>query len=887
MNSRNSGAMPSALSAVAGGSRAALVVRLAGLMGLTICGAAFVTEVAGAEAALGRFAAPAQAPAETLEKTVEAKPEAPAASEPCGEEPESADQKQIEELMRRMEEERQKELAALKEDPAWKPSHEKVRVIRPCDPDAGETLLTFSIDGQGRLLAGCYLPVAEPDESQMVLPSQRAFKAWLRILSPDGKQVASWELDVMPSAVCVAPDGTIFVGGDGRIAKLSAEGKVLAVVDTPGVVALREAEAAKQKAEQEKAEKEKADKEEGKDDAEGKAKEKKSAKIGNALLRAFGLGGSPEKSSAEQEAAMAAYQKYQAGVVTGLTANEADVFVCGGTPEGFGYSVWRMDHELKNPQLIVKDLRGCCGQMDIQAAGDRLWIPVNGEHKVKCYDRDGKELLKFGKRDRKKAEGFGGCCEPKNVRIAPDGSIFTAESGPPVVVKKFDAAGKLLGVVALPEYSSGCVRVTVAASPDESEIYLLNTGEHSIHVFADKRSVPTHEQTAVIDFGGERPTQLNTFCLGVDGRLYAACGRFVPEMTPGEANGLASLNRGGPSAEIRVFDAEGKPQKTWPLDFTPQALAAVEGGLIVAGEGRLAEFDFEGKLVRSADSPHVQKLPPLPEIPPPEKPLSAEEQKARAARLAAAKEARDRAQKALAAKMAELRAAAGDAGKREQLQKEYAELVREFSERSVELNEAAQTPRTKALQARAAQMRQRSVSAVAVGEKDVFIACPMAQGFGFAIWRTDHSFGEGRLIAEGLRGCCGQMDIQARGQQVFVAENARKRVVVYDREGKQLAAWGESQRGGLDGFGSCCNPMNLRFNPAGELITSEASLGRLKRYTPEGQLLGLVGTATVEGGCKNVAVDLSPDGNRCYVMDLGKNRICVLSAKAGKADPQP
>jgi len=693
----------------------------------------------------------------------------------------------------------------------------------------------------------------------------------------------------MPSAVCVAPDGTIFVGGDGRIAKLSAEGKVLAMVDTPGVVALREAEAAKQKAEQEKAEKAKAEKEkeEGKDDAEGNAKEKKSAKIGNALLRAFGLGGSAEKSSTEKEAATAAYQKYQAGVVTGLTAGDTDVFVCGGTPDGFGYSVWRMDHDLKNPQLIVKDLRGCCGQMDIQAAGDRLWIPVNGEHKVKCYDRDGKELLKFGKRDRKKAEGFGGCCEPKNVRITRDGTIFTAESGPPVVVKHFDASGKLLGVVALPEYSSGCVRVTVAASPDESEIYLLNTGEHSIHVFADKRTVPTHEQTAVIDFGGERPTQLNTFCIGGDGRLYAACGRFVPPMTPEEANGSAAPTRGAASAEIRVFDAEGKPQKSWPLDFTPQALAAVEGGLIVAGEGRLAEFDYEGKLVRSADSPHVQKLPSLPEIPPPEKPLSDEEQKARAERLAAAKDARDRAQKALAAKMAELRAAAGDADKREHLQKEYAELVREFSARSAELNEASTTPRTKALQARAAQMRQRSISAVAVGEKDVFIACPMAQGFGFAIWRTDRSFGEGRLIAEGLRGCCGQMDIQARGEHVFVAENARKRVVVFDRDGKQSAVWGESQRGGIEGFGSCCNPMNLRFNPAGELITSEASLGRLKRYTPEGQLLGLVGTAAVEGGCKNVAVDLSPDGNRCYVMDLGKNRICVLSAKADKAKPQP
>lgn len=820
---------------------------------------------------------------------------AAAPAEPCGEQPQAtakepaeeseAEQKQIEELIRRMEEERRKELESLKADPAWKPSHETVRVIRPCNRDAGEVLLTFCTDGQGRLLAGCYLPSNEPVQSEAMPAPQRAFRAWLRVMAPDGKQVASWELDVMPSAVCVAPDGTIFVGG-GRIAKLSAEGKVLAVSDTPGVIALREAEAAKQKAEQEKAERAKAEKKD-KGKGEGDAKEEKSSRIGSALLRAFGLGGSAEESSAEEAAAMAAHQHYQAGVVTGLAANDADVFLCGGMPEGFGYSVWRMDHDLKNPRLIVKDLRGCCGQMDIQAEGDRLWIPVNGEHKVKCYDRDGKELLKFGKRDRKKAEGFGGCCEPKNLRLARDGSIFTAESGPPVVVKRFDASGKLLGVVALPDYSSGCVRVTVAASPDESEIYLLNTGEQSIHVFADKRSVPTHEQTDTIDFArGERPTQLNTFCVGSDGRIYAACGRFVPAMSPEEAKGSAEMGRGGPSAEIRVFDAGGTPQTAWQLDFTPQALAAVEGGIVVAGDGRLAEFDFEGKLVRSADAPHVRELPPLPEIPPPEKPLSEEEQKARAERLAAAKSARDQAQKAMVEKIAELRAAQNDAAKRETLQKEYAERARELAERSAELNEAVMTPRTQAVQARAAQMRQRSISAITVGEKDVFIACPMTKGFGFAIWRTDRSFGDGRLIAEGLRGCCGQMDIQARGEQVFVAENARKRVVVFDRDGKQVAAWGESQRAGIDGFGSCCNPMNLRFNPAGELITSEASLGRLKRYSPEGQLLGLVGMATVEGGCKNVAVDLSPDAKRCYVMDLGKNRICVLTAKAGNAAPQ-
>lgn len=80
----------------------------------------------------------------------------------------------------------------------------------------------------------------------------------------------------------------------------------------------------------------------------------------------------------------------------------------------------------------------------------------------------------------------GGVAEPKNLRLLGNGEILTAESGPPVAIKRFAADGKFLGVLALPEYSTDCVRSTVEVSPDGARHYILNPEGRSIHVFAAK-----------------------------------------------------------------------------------------------------------------------------------------------------------------------------------------------------------------------------------------------------------------------------------------------------------------------------------------------------------------------------------------------------------------
>ena len=194
------------------------------------------------------------------------------------------------------------------------------------------------------------------------------------------------------------------------------------------------------------------------------------------------------------------------------------------------------------------------------------------------------------------------------------------------------------------------------------------------------------------------------------------------------------------------------------------------------------------------------------------------------------------------------------------------------------------TARTIALQQRSAAMRKRAVTGIAATKQDLFVACPAVEGYGYCVWRMDHDLGNPVRIADGLRGCCGQLDIQAYDGDVYVAENSRMRVVRYDRDGEEISSWGKKARKDIVGFGSCCNPMNLRFGADGNVYTSEASVGRIKRFTPDGEFLGLVGVAEIVPGCKHVAIGVSEDGSRVYLLDITRKRIAVMTASEGPAE---
>jgi hypothetical protein len=179
-------------------------------------------------------------------------------------------------------------------------------------------------------------------------------------------------------------------------------------------------------------------------------------------------------------------------------------------------------------------------------------------------------------------------------------------------------------------------------------------------------------------------------------------------------------------------------------------------------------------------------------------------------------------------------------------------------------------------------------SGIAFTKKDVFVC--FGSGWSLrslsTIVRFSRDLETPKIIVEKLHGCCQRLDITARKGFLFAAENARHRVLKMDRDGKVLDKWGKRDRMGAEGFGSCCNPMNLCFGNDGVLFTSESGLGRVKRYTPEGKYLGLVGHIGVErfnragrlaASCSNIPLAVSKDQSRIYVLDFTANLIRVMA----------
>jgi hypothetical protein len=329
--------------------------------------------------------------------------------------------------------------AARSKDAAWKAACTETGVIQVGDSRRPGALKNFCLNAEGNLLA-CFAPNNGGPKNA----------AGIRVYSPSGELLKTMPLEIKPGAVCVGKDGSIFVAGEGRLLKLDAAGKVLASASSPAaneavVINKDIEEMARQMAQQTR---------------------------------------QPFK---DQLAAMKANLEQRRGEVTGLAATGQDVFMAVPSPNDFTFRVYRFDHALQNPKLVVDKLRGCCGQMDIQSHDGNLWIPHNARHAVEAHDRDGKELSKFGTAGRVKAADFGGCCEPKNLRVLANGDILAAESGPPTCIKRFSSTGKFKEVVAVANNAKGdCVRVTVEMSPDGKRYYMLDTTRDAIRIFASK-----------------------------------------------------------------------------------------------------------------------------------------------------------------------------------------------------------------------------------------------------------------------------------------------------------------------------------------------------------------------------------------------------------------
>ncbi len=159
---------------------------------------------------------------------------------------------------------------------------------------------------------------------------------------------------------------------------------------------------------------------------------------------------------------------------------------------------------------------------------------------------------------------------------------------------------------------------------------------------------------------------------------------------------------------------------------------------------------------------------------------------------------------------------------------------------------------------------------------------PQVGPHGYDVWRLDHQLDGAKKVLQNGSGCCGQYDIQTDGQHLVVADNCNFSVAYYDADGQPVKKFGRQSSTDADGFGSCCNPMNVCCE-GDEVLTAESSIGHIKRFSADGKLLAYIGTAPIGGGCKHVAVAHDRVSDRYFMFNQDRKCISVLVPKAEAA----
>ncbi len=391
----------------------------------------------------------------------------------------------------------------------------------------------------------------------------------------------------------------------------------------------------------------------------------------------------------------------------------------------------------------------------------------------------------------------------------------------------------------------------------------------------------THAQSGIIQFSGASSAlKMNAFCLNNKGKIIAVCGN-------------------GPG-EVRVANDSGEILASWEVSVKPESVGvADDDSILVGGEGKLFRFSPEGKLINEVASPHAARL----------RDSKAQLRTEAIATLKRSMTARD----PLA--MAESRVASYENmltqlktrqengtlnASEERLIKMLPDLMERYQKQVDDLKRAAalkgdaqqEKPDAEPTEAQINSLvdsmirTKMRVSSISSTGKHLFVTTRGTTGYGYDVWKMNLEFKNAEVIVTGLSGCCGQMDVQCCESGIFVAENSRDRVVHYDMNGTEINKWGKSDRTGINGFTSCCNPMNVCFDTEGRVYTAESGSGRIKCFDASGKLVSYVGDVDLVPGCKNVSIAVSPVNEKVYMLDLTRNHIKVMEPKpAGLKTP--
>lgn len=405
----------------------------------------------------------------------------------------------------------------------------------------------------------------------------------------------------------------------------------------------------------------------------------------------------------------------------------------------------------------------------------------------------------------------------------------------------------------------------------------------------------THSQERLIKVINGSGEKLTTFAVDGTGRVLAGVGAESPT--------------------IRVYEPAGALAAEWKLPVPPEAInVGPKGDIFVAGQGKLLRLDAGGSITLERETPNMataaQAAHGIHQR------VMDKQAKALTNRLKSEIRLAKKHLAAMQEKIAGLDRELFDLDQRD-LEDNSPEAIKEIETERTNLqkrralcakleanlqyrivNPPSQRKLSKAKPGRGRQVApepapvasveqliadQMRVASISASRDEVFFACSSSTGSGFDVWRTNYEFAEGSKIGESLRGCCGQLDVQANDNGIYVAENTRHRVRGYSRDGRQLLEFGSRERDQAEGFSGCCNPMNVAFGDDGSVYTAESGIGRIKRFSADGSFIELVGQVELVPGCKKVAISVSPKGDQVYMLDITRGHIVVMTRNAPRS----
>lgn len=406
------------------------------------------------------------------------------------------------------------------------------------------------------------------------------------------------------------------------------------------------------------------------------------------------------------------------------------------------------------------------------------------------------------------------------------------------------------------------IKVTAKVEKEEKVSKKTNATDKATH---------KHDRSYRPKFEG-RGIQLHTFCLANNGNLLACVEHPVKEKGSKKAKkktaaglmGMFGRSKGPTAGALQVYNSDFELKNHIPLPFVPTAVNVDQSGnIFVGGNGKIHKLDPTGQLITSCEAPSVIGL---------DKKAVRESIEAQQIEM---KKMRENALKSYEKQIDKIEAIEED--KRTKRQKR---TLKSYKMALEQMKKAlpASPKEIKVTDQQVEMMVQQKgmVRAIAVDGDQVFIVCPARKGYNYTAWRMNSNLKDAKKVIKRLSGCCGQLDLQCHDGKIFVAENTKFRVTAFSPEGKKLSSFGKAARKGGEGFGSCCNPMNVRCTDNGDIITAESSIGKIKRFNQAGELVAYVGRARIGAGCKHVAVDFDSKKNRYYIQYEDKNEICVM-----------